>query len=63
MKPSDIWESALQKLLDEGVKQLQLNSMHVDVRQVQPCKQNNGILGPEKDYEGGFVMLNITHAQ
>jgi hypothetical protein len=52
-----------QGLCDELLKQIQLLGLHVDKRQVQPCEENPGILGREKDYEGGFVMLTVSQAK
>ena len=51
----------LQMFLDRLLEQCGVKSLHVSMKHVEVDPESVGIVGREHEYEGGFVMLTITH--
>ncbi len=49
----------LQAILDRFICFVEAQGMSVNSEEIQPSEENKGILGLERDYEGGFAMLTI----
>lgn len=49
----------LQAILDKFVFSMGTLGMSVHREEIKPSVENKGILGLERDYEGGFAMLTI----
>ena len=52
----------VQGILDTFIMSASGMGMSVDKEQVQPSSENKGILGLERDYEGGFAILRVEHS-
>lgn len=48
-----------QAILDRFICSMGALGMSVNREEIRPSEENNGILGLERDYEGGFAMLTI----
>ncbi len=51
----------MQAILDTFLGSVTGMGMSVEKEKVQPSTENRGILGLERDYEGGFAMLTVVH--
>ncbi|BDA50707.1 probable protein N-terminal and lysine N-methyltransferase EFM7 at N-terminal half [Coccomyxa sp. Obi] len=50
-----------QAILDRFICCMGTLGMSVEREEIRPSEENKGILGLERDYEGGFAMLTIEH--
>ncbi len=49
-------------MFDAFVSRLHALGFRLGLTQVQPKMDDGGILGKDRDYEGGFVMMAAEHA-
>ncbi len=51
-----------QAILDDFVGRVEDMGMSIQRRQVEPCLETRTVLGNDRDYEGGFVLLTVSAA-
>lgn len=56
-----LWACA-QAILDDFVRRAEGMGMAVQKKQVEPCLETRTVLGNDRDYEGGFVLLTVSAA-
>ena len=49
-----------QAILDDFVRRTEEMGMSVQNRKVEPCQETRTVLGNDRDYEGGFVLLTVS---
>lgn len=52
----------MQGILDTFKLSVSGMGMSVETEQVEPSTETKGILGLERDYEGGFAILRVFHS-
>lgn len=52
---------AVQAIFDQFATELSARNMQYVINPVHPLADDQGIVGKQHDYEGGFVMVTIQH--
>ena len=52
----------MQAIFDQLAKEISERHMYCINAAIQPQADDQGIVGKQHDYEGGFVMVTIQHA-